>query len=72
MILWIPDIYFHNGIAVSTLTIINPIDYLIVDKNKTITRVTRMTGQFECKMVLANYPQDTQFCSIEMVSRRNI
>ena len=72
MILWIPDIYFHNGIAVSTLTIINPIDYLIVDKNKTITRVTRMTGQFECTMALANYPQDTQFCSIEIVSRKYI
>ena len=26
LILWIPDIYFHNGISVSTLTIINLIE----------------------------------------------
>jgi hypothetical protein len=66
--LWTPDIYFQNAISASVVNAFQSIQFITIGRNSNITYTTRMNGKFVCKMDLSNYPQDFQYCTIEIVS----
>lgn len=68
--LWIPDTFFPNARITTILKVMDPVVYFSVDTSSKVTQVVRMTIKFECIMDLRNYPQDTQFCPIEISSRK--
>ncbi len=44
------------------------LDFMIIDRNNCVTHSIRMYGNFICQMDLTNFPQDFQYCSIEIIS----
>jgi len=69
--LWTPDIYFQNALSASVVNAFQAIQFITIGRYNNITYTTRMNGKFVCKMDLSNYPQDYQYCGIEIVSRKS-
>lgn len=67
---WLPDTYFVNGRAVSIMSAPVSAQQLIVDDNQMLTYVTRIDATFYCYMNLLNYPQDYQYCRVDISSRK--
>jgi hypothetical protein len=43
-------------------------DFMVIDRNNSVTHSIRMYGNFFCQMDLTNFPQDFQYCNIEIIS----
>jgi glycine receptor alpha-3 len=66
--LWTPDTYFSNALEAKILNVMNPIVYFTVSYDNYIMQTVRMNVKFQCKMDLSQYPQDVQYCPIDIVS----
>ncbi len=66
--LWTPDIVFQNAFSVEVVEMNQNSDFMVIDRNKCVTHSIRMYGNFACQMDLINFPQDFQYCSIEIIS----
>ncbi|RWS21724.1 Glycine receptor subunit alphaZ1-like protein [Leptotrombidium deliense] len=66
--LWIPDIYFKNGISGEISAQQFKTTYFILHSNKTIFMASRVTVQLVCDMDFTQYPHDSHLCSIKVTS----
>ncbi len=66
--LWTPDIVFQNAISVKVMEMDQKLDLMIIDRNNCVTHTIRMYANFFCQMDLTNFPQDFQYCSIQIIS----
>ena len=68
---WIPGIYFQNGLSVTVVNSGLNIQFVAIGLDQNITYTVRLSGKFMCQMDLTSYPQDYQYCSLEVVSRES-
>lgn len=68
--LWVPEIYFRNAIQGQTLNALATPLYFEINNDTVISMAARMTVKFACDMDLFYFPQDTQQCTIDLVSSK--
>lgn len=67
--LWLPIVYFRNALSASIVNTLNNIEYIQVwPDQKQLRFCTRMSIAFLCRMTLANFPFDEQYCNFELES----
>ncbi|XP_054166062.1 glycine receptor subunit alpha-2-like [Oppia nitens] len=66
--LWTPDTYFSNALESKIINVVNPIIYYTITNDNYIMQSIKMNVKFQCKMDLSQYPQDIQYCSIDIMS----
>ncbi|ELU10509.1 hypothetical protein CAPTEDRAFT_200824 [Capitella teleta] len=64
--LWMPDLFFPNGITSSFHDILQRNGIVRIQPNGTVSSSTRLTLRLHCQMLLHHYPFDHQECSIEI------
>ncbi|RWS18987.1 Glycine receptor subunit alpha-2-like protein, partial [Leptotrombidium deliense] len=69
--LWIPDMFFKNGIFGDLTTDAFRTTYFKLYRNKTVFMVSRVSVELVCEMDFAKYPHDVHFCNISLMSLSN-
>ena len=68
--IWMPSLNFKNSRSTSILNSLTPSVYATLSNSSEVFLTTKMTLDVICNMNFANYPFDTQNCSVEIASRK--
>lgn len=68
--IWMPSLNFKNARSTAILNSLTPAVYATLSNSSEVFLTTKMTLDLNCNMDFANYPFDTQRCSVEIASRK--
>ncbi|RWS23885.1 Glycine receptor subunit alphaZ1-like protein [Leptotrombidium deliense] len=66
--IWIPDIYFKDGIGGEISTLQFKTTYFVFTDKNAVFMVSRLSVKLVCQMNFAKYPHDSHTCSIALMS----